>query len=588
MTGTASGGDGPSLTRAERRRKRSWLERRRARRTARRRDPERRSGRRPHAEPGLATDTARVALPQPESRTVGAPSVAAATRVRVPARGPAPDPADEPTLEAPRPADRRRRRRTRRNARRAAAGTTRAEKPPKPPKKPSKKKAEKPPKKKQAKPRAAARGVAPPAPVPARAEPPVPAAAASAPAAAPPSRRARRTASGPPAAPARAPAPKARRTRPRRQPGDRRFWTRVMPAIAGVLVVAVVVGAVVRSQDHTGSSEGSAAGPATPISELPMLLVHRGTDGNDLLAIADRDGDQGSVLLVPVATQLDVPSQGTSVLSEIPTDDGGALLTNSVENEVGVRIGRTVIVDDAGLTAALGPAAPIAISLANPVGFSDRSTKYRQGAQEVSAAQASELMSAPEAVNELDRLVVVASVLDGWMDRLRGAAIGRATEQLQPGFAPLVAAAGAPERRIDTVPVSSISTGGGERFDVRTGELRTIVGRAFPHSQLGQRGRRPRVEILNGTGALGVAQAVAAKVVPAGGKVNLTDNLPGFGLTETQIVYYDDRWRAAAQAIVDAMGCGSLRKAGQDVRIADVTILVGSDCPAYGAPGGGT
>ena len=150
-----------------------------------------------------------------------------------------------------------------------------------------------------------------------------------------------------------------------------------------------------------------------------------------------------------------------------------------------------------------------------------------------------------------------------------------------------MAAAGAPERRLDTVPVASIATGGGERFDIRGAEL-PLVRRAFPHAQLGDQGQRPRVEILNGTGALGVAQAVADKVVPAGGRVVATDNLPGFGLEKTQVVYYNDRWRGSAQRILDAMGCGSLRKAGQDVRIADVTILVGSDCPAYGAPGGAT
>ena len=191
-------------------------------------------------------------------------------------------------------------------------------------------------------------------------------------------------------------------------------------------------------------------------------------------------------------------------------------------------------------------------------------------------------------MNELDRLVVVAAVMDGWMDRLRDPAIAKATLALQPALAPLVAAAGAPDRRIDTVPVASIATGGGERFDVQSPELAKIVRRAFPSSQLGEHGQRPRVEILNGTGALGVAQAVATKAVPAGGRVVLTDNLPGFGLQKTQVVYYADRWRGAAQRILDAMGCGSLRKAGQDVRIADVTILVGSDCPAYGAPGGGT
>ena len=361
-----------------------------------------------------------------------------------------------------------------------------------------------------------------------------------------------------------------------------------MPAIAVLLVVAVVVGVIVRDEDDGGTPRAADGGPTAPVEEQPVLLVHRGANGNDLLAVADRDGAQGTVLLVPVATQLDVPSQGTSVLQDIPATDGGALLTNSVENEVGVGIGRTVMLDDSSLTAALGPAAPFPITLTDPVAFSDRPAKYRAGAQEVSAAQASELMSAPQSVNELDRLVVVAAVMDGWMDRLRDPAVAKATLALQPDLAPLVAAAGAPERRLDTVPVTSIATGGGERFDIRSAELAAFVKRAFPHSQLGDHGNRPRVEILNGTGALGVAQAVANKVVPAGGRVSLTDNLPGFGLAQTQVVYYSDRWRASAQAILDAMGCGSLRKAGKDVQIADVTILVGSDCPAYGAPGGAT
>jgi len=292
-------------------------------------------------------------------------------------------------------------------------------------------------------------------------------------------------------------------------------------------------------------------------------------------------------MLVPVATQLDVPSQGVSTLQEIPTDDGGARLTNAVENVVGVDVGSTVLVDDAELTALLGPAAPVDVTLADAVEFTDRPARYRSGGQPLSAAQASELLSAPQSVNELDRLVTVGAVVRGWLERLRDPRIARATTRLEPALAPLVATAGAADRRIDTLPVESIATGGGERFNVRLQDLIAAVRDAFPQALLGRNGVRPRVEILNGTGALGVAQAVADKAVPAGGRVTLTDNYPGFGITKTQVVYYDDAHREAAERILDAMGCGSLRKAGQDVTFADVTILVGSDCPAFGAPGGG-
>jgi hypothetical protein len=197
-------------------------------------------------------------------------------------------------------------------------------------------------------------------------------------------------------------------------------------------------------------------------------------------------------------------------------------------------------------------------------------------------------MVAPQSGNEVDRLVDVGTVLSGWLDRLQGPAIARATHRIQSGLDPLIASAGAPDRRIETLPVDSIAIGGNERYVVKPVEFASLLGRLFPRARLGTAGRRARTEIYNGTGALGVAQAVAAKVVPAGARILRTDNVDGFGVKQTQIVYYQDSWRGAAQRLVDVMGCGSLRKArpDQDLGIADVTIIVGSDCPAYGAPGG--
>jgi hypothetical protein len=204
--------------------------------------------------------------------------------------------------------------------------------------------------------------------------------------------------------------------------------------------------------------------------------------------------------------------------------------------------------------------------------------------QQLSAAQAAEVVGAPQPVNELERLVAVAAVMRGWLERLAPGGTGDPTLALQPGLGPLVEAAAAPDLRIDTMPVDSLTTGGDERYEVREPELVDYVARVMPGLRLGGSARRPRVEILNGTGALGVAQAVADAVVPAGGRVTLTENVPGFGLDATQVVYYEDEWRTAAERLVAAMGCGSLRRAGKDIGIADVTILVGSDCPQYGSP----
>ena len=365
------------------------------------------------------------------------------------------------------------------------------------------------------------------------------------------------------------------------------FWTRTMPVIAGVLVVLVGVGVVVRATDDASDSRrGAPRTPPKPTATTLLLVHHSPTTGNDLIALFGREGSEGSVLLIPGATQLDVPALGVATLGEMAVDDNGSRLTNSVENVVGVAVGHTVVLDDAGMTAVLGPASPFPVTLGGPVEILSPATKYPAGAQEVSAAQATQLLSGPQSVNELDRLVTASAALEGWLTRLKDPEVGRRTMELQADLGPLIATARAASHRTDTLPVDSIAIAGGERFEVREADLIRYVKRAFPKARLGSGNPRPRVEVLNGTGFLGVAQAVADKVVPAGGKITLTGNLPGFGEPTTQIVYYQDKWRGAAQGLLDAMGCGSLRKARKDIGTSDVTILVGLDCPQYGVPGG--
>lgn len=390
------------------------------------------------------------------------------------------------------------------------------------------------------------------------------------------------------------PAPRSRRTRrPPPQPSRTRprsmspFWTRTMPAIAGALALLVVVGVTVRSADDRTSVRPRAARSVKPVGAGTLLLVHHSAlFGNDLMVLLGRDRASGSALLIPSATQLDVPALGVATLGAISVDDQGARLATSVENVVGVRVDRTVVLDDPGLTAVMGPSAPLKVALSAQVEILAPPATFAAGEQDLSAAQATQLMVGPQSVNELDRLVSSGTVLDAWLGRLKVPAIARQTTDLQSGLAPLVATALAPDHQINTLPVDSISITGGERFAVREPDLVAYVVRAFPRERLGSDRGRPRVEVLNGTGFLGVAQAVADKVVPAGGKITLTENIQGFGQNVTEVVYFQDEWRDGAQRLLDAMGCGSLRKARKDLGISDVTIVVGSDCPQYGAPEG--
>ncbi len=561
MTDPRADGPVPPPTRAERRAKRSRSDRRRARRNARRAGDraDTVTRRKPEADaPAANADDPTLEQPLP-AVTVPEPEPGPSRRPTYPARSRSmqTSPAPLGSRRAGAPAERARRAR---RARRAAPAPARS------------------PVAHQPEPAVAVAGPE------AESEPVVPATTPAETEGAPArSRRARaRGTSRGRRAPAR-PAARPERRRPS-APDRRRFWTRVMPAIGAALALVVVIGVIVRASDDAPGPDTETRG-AADTAESMLLVHHSDASGNDLIAVVGRGGSKGSVLLVPTAVQLSSPYRGAETLAEIPVDDGGVALATAVENIVGVDVGKPTVVDDAALTAMLGPAAPMSVDLANPVDLVDRPSKYPAGTQDVSAAQAAELLGGQQSVNQLERMVTASSVLGAWLDRMQQPAIARGTVALSEGLGPLAAVASAPERRIDTLAVESIATGGSERYRVQGPELIDYVSRAFPDLRLGH-GPRPRVEILNGTGALGVDEVVADAVVPAGGKVTLTDNVPGFGVPTTQIVYYEDRWRADAQRLLAAMNCGSLRKAGRDVGIADVTIVVGADCPEYGTPGG--
>lgn len=375
----------------------------------------------------------------------------------------------------------------------------------------------------------------------------------------------------------------ARRLRAQR----RDFWFVLMPTVGLLLALSVGLGAAIRS-DSGSSSNGASPSDGAPRARATstMLLGHRGADGRmDLLVLVGSTSKAASVLLFPVATQVEVPSLGLTVLADLPNEGDHSLLATTVENLLGVKVGETLVVDDRGLNAALAAAAPIPVDLHQEVQFAGTAEGIvPRGMKRASTGEAARLLVGRQPGSELDRLVTVQDVLNGWMRRLRNRSIASATIKAQPGLAPLVAAAKAAERRTDTLPVESVTTGGAERFEPRAADLDHYTAAAFPGARLAVGKGRPRVEILNGTGAVGLAQTIAARIVPVGGQVTLTGNVANFGLTNTQVVYYRRSDRVAAQRLLRALGCGALKEADTALGVVDVTILAGADCFRTGAP----
>ncbi len=227
------------------------------------------------------------------------------------------------------------------------------------------------------------------------------------------------------------------------------------------------------------------------------------------------------------------------------------------------------------------PAAPIPVDLRHEVQITTPGHEaiIPAGRQSLSADDAARVLTATESGGEIQHLVTVQAVLEGWMTRLRNDSVAAATLEVRPDLTALVHAADKP-LRVGSLPVDSLASPNGEQFEVRTAALNRYVHSAFPNALLGIHGKRPRVELLNGTGAVGVTQGAAQRIVPAGGRVALTGNVPGFGVAATQVVYYRDADKSTAQRLLSALGCGSLRKARRPIGVVDVTVIVGADCPS--------
>jgi hypothetical protein len=367
----------------------------------------------------------------------------------------------------------------------------------------------------------------------------------------------------------------------RRKKAERRRLLVMLGVVAALLALTVVVGDLVRSDsDDAGGSKTAATGGGSSAEVRTTLLAHRGADGRmDTLILAGARNGGASVLLLPVATQVEVPSLGPQSLADLPNDGDTELLTTTVENLLGVKIADTVVLDDAALNAALAPANPLRVQLSREVEFEGSTDGVvAAGTQQVDTGEAARLLVSRQPGSELDRLVTVQDVLDAWFARLRDPAVARETRRAQPELGALVAAAKVADRRTDTLPVESLTTGGAEGFRPRGADVVDYVVAAFPDALLAPDGDRPRVEILNGTGAVGLAQTIASQIVPAGGQVTLAGNVPGFGLKETQVVYYRGEDRDRAQQLMRALGCGSLKQADTEIGVVDVTILAGADC----------
>ncbi|MEZ5170259.1 MAG: LytR C-terminal domain-containing protein [Acidimicrobiia bacterium] len=382
--------------------------------------------------------------------------------------------------------------------------------------------------------------------------------------------------------PAAAPLPRRSRRQLRRR--RRRVRVALLVLLVVVLLAATTV-AVSRLTDRSGTPPDAPAAsePAAVEETTTHLIGSVDPDGTaSLLVLVGENADGGpSLLLVPVGTQVEVPSLGPRPLREVPVEVGepGGLLPLSVSNALGVRSGDATMVPTLDLSATLAAVPAVDVRLREPVTIDtdDGRVSFPAGNQTISGQDAGRLLLLPGEGSELDDLVTAQAVLEGLLAAM-SADTGVADGVLAgaPGLEPLVEAA-AGGVHVETLPVEPVGSGDDERFRLRDDDIPATLDSLFPGAVMAPDGSRPRVELRNGAGLVGVTAGVAEALMPLGVEVTLTGNIPGFGIEKTSVAYHRDENREAAQEIAGILGGAPVGKADPELGSVDVTVVIGAD-----------
>lgn len=357
-----------------------------------------------------------------------------------------------------------------------------------------------------------------------------------------------------------------------------------------VALAAVTVVAAVRLADRSDTPAGS---PATPepaqVDETSTALIGSvDPDGTaSLLFLVGEDAEgKPSLLLVPVGTQVEVPSLGPRPLREVPVEAGesGGLLPLSVANALGIRNGDATMVPTLELSAILAAVPAVDVRLREPVTLDvpDGKTSFPAGDQTISGQDAGRLLLLPGDGSELDDLVTAQAVIEGLLAAMSADTdVADGMVAAAPGLRPFVDAASG-DVHVETLPVEPIGSGDDERFRLRDDDIPATLDRVFPGAVLVPDGDRPRVELRNGAGLVGVTAGVAEALMPLGIEVTLTGNIPGFGVANTSVAYHRDENRDAAQEISDILGGAPVGHANPELGSVDVTVVIGADIAPNG------
>jgi hypothetical protein len=383
------------------------------------------------------------------------------------------------------------------------------------------------------------------------------------------------------------------RETPETRTGRRKARRRKTAFVLACILVAggVVSGAIMLPhRSHSGAPRAATQGARNQTAVL-FATTAPGADGADSLTlfVSDPRGRAPVAVFLPVGTLAPIPSQGVDTIGSALTHGDELLARLTVANLLGVRVADSVTFSTAALQLALDSLGGIDVDVEEQL-FDEhadgtRTLAFPLGANHLSAAQAVRYMTM-RSDNELDRFVRARKTFEAMF--ARGAQRVADAVRAEPGTRALAAvwrafAAAAPAARTyDVLPADPVGAGPDEVYRPVASKIDEMVMRDLA-SLLPVAGvapsARPRIELRNGIGSPQAGERAAARLIPAGFRIEVTGNAPQFGNVRTQIVVYGDDVSSASLGarLRSALGAGSVVAGARTQTIVDATVVLGED-----------
>jgi hypothetical protein len=316
-------------------------------------------------------------------------------------------------------------------------------------------------------------------------------------------------------------------------------------AASAVALLAVVASVIVVTLSRREGDTPVSPTPARSVSELVLFVLD--APAGPLIAVAGSTIDrEARALVISANLPITIPGQGDGLVADVVGSSGRSGQI-AVSNLLGLWVDHHVVTDLAHLSAVIDRAGGIEIGGVT-----------RTGSETVASLEAGP-------ARELAWQTALGGILSS------GATWGPSDYLEVDAVEKVSAFLAADERAVVELLPTRISAGGQREPDYEqiAPTLTAVLG--VPNRVV------VPVIILNGSGAPGVGEDVAKRILPDGFRVVISDNASTFDHDETLIVAGSEHDRQIAEHVRDLLGVGQVAVSGPPSGIAQLTIVVGKD-----------